>query len=261
MIMRRIASALIVTILAIAAVAVARPADAQTRPPAPPPAPTNRIFISVDGAYQVGTQDFDDSSSFSVNAETATYSGAYDVKPGPAFNISGSGLVTRRFAVGVGVSRYNKATPIAVSESIPHPFFFNRARSLTDTVSANREELAVHVQARLVLPSPSGRVQAAVFGGPSFFTVKQDILTRAGYSEAYPYDSISPAPGQSTNVSKSKTGFNAGADVAYFFTRQVGVGGVAQYAGTTIELVSAGGGTIDAKVGGFQVGGGLRLRF
>jgi hypothetical protein len=260
--MRRIASALIVVIFAIAAVVVARPADAQTRrPPARPAPPTDRIFISVDGAYQVGTQDFDDSSSFSVNAETATYSGAYDVKSGPAFNISGSGLITRHFAVGVGVSRYSKATPIAVTASIPHPFFFNRARALSDTVSANREELAVHVQARLLLPLQSQRIQAAVFAGPSFFSVKQDVLTRVGYSDAYPYDAISPAPGQITNVSKSKTGFNAGADVAYFFTRQVGVGGVAQYAGTTIELTSASGGTTDAKVGGFQVGGGLRLRF
>jgi hypothetical protein len=261
MIMRR-ASVILIPVLAIVMVGFAGPAAAQVRPPVRPrPQPTERIFIAVDGTYQVGSKGFSDSESFPSNAETATYSGTYDVKPGPAFNIAGSGLVTRRFGVGVGVSRYSRTTPIAVTASIPHPFFFNRARSLTDTVNGTREELAVHVQARAMLPMQSQRMQVAVYAGPSFFSVKQDVLTRVGFAEAYPYDSITSAPGQMSNVSKSKVGFNAGADVAYFFTRQVGVGGTAQYAGTTIQLPSAGGDDVDAKVGGFQVGGGLRLRF
>ena len=257
----RHATALLVPALTLAVLGIAASAAAQTRRPVARPQPTGRIFIAVDGTYQAATKDFSDGDSFPVNAETATYSGTYDVKPGPAFNISGSGLVTRRFAVGVGVSRYSRTTPIAVTASIPHPFFFNRTRSLTDTVNGTRDELAVHVQARAMLPLQSERMQVAVYAGPSFFRVKQDVLTRVGYTEAYPYDSITSGPGQSSNVSKSKTGFNAGADVAYFFTRQVGVGGTAQYAGTTIELPSAGGDNVDAKVGGFQVGGGLRLRF
>jgi outer membrane protein with beta-barrel domain len=261
MIMRR-ASVLLISVLSIAALGFAGPAAAQVRPPVrPQPQPTDRIFISVDGTYQAGTKDFSDSESFASNAETATYSGTYNVKPGPAFTISGSGRVTRVFAVGIGVSRYSRVTPIAVSASIPHPFFFNRPRTLSDTVNGNREELAVHVQARALLPLNSRRMQAAVYAGPSFFSVKQDVLTRVGFAEAYPYDAITSAPGQMSKVSKSKVGFNAGADIAYFFTRQVGVGGTAQYAGTTIQAPSAGGDNVDMKVGGFQVGGGLRLRF
>jgi len=260
--MRR-ASLILIPVLAIAVFGFADPAAAQVRPPVQPrpQQQTERIFVAVDGTYQVGTKDFSDSESFAANAETATYSGTYTVKPGPAFNISGSGRVTRIFAVGIGVSRYSRVTPIAVTASVPHPFFFNRARSLSDTVNANREELAVHVQARAVLPLNSLRMQAAVYAGPSFFSIKQDVLTRVGYAEAYPYDSITSAPGQMSNVSKSKTGFNAGADIAYFFTRQVGVGGTAQWAGATIQVPSAGGDNVDMKVGGFQVGGGLRLRF
>jgi hypothetical protein len=112
-----------------------------------------------------------------------------------------------------------------------------------------------------VLPVQSRRLQAAVFGGPSFFTVTQDVLNQVGYTEAYPYDTVTAANGQSANVSVSKTGFNAGADIGFFFARHIGVGGIAQYSGTTVKLDSAGGDTVDAKVGGFQVGGGLRLRF
>jgi hypothetical protein len=248
--------------LAVLACAMAAPAAAQVDRPAPrPPQPTERVFISVDGIYQTGTEDFDDAASFSLNAETANFATAYEVKPGPAFSVAGSGLVTRGLAVGVGVTRFQRETPAGLTASLPHPFFFNRPRSLSgDVGSLNREELAVHVQARAVFPSP-GRLQAMVFGGPSFFTVKQDVLTELGYTEAYPYDTVTLAPGQITEVSTSKTGFNVGADVGFFFTRQLGIGGTVQYAGATIEVESAGGDTIDVKIGGIQVGGGLRLRF
>ena len=261
--MRRIASASTLIITILGALAIARPADAQTRPPAPRPAPpTDHVFVSIDGTYQAATKDFNDGASFPVYAETATFTTAYQVKPGPSFNIAGSALVMRGLAVGIAVSRYSRETPVAVSASIPHPFFFNRARSLSaDVTGMFREERAVHVQVRALLPVQSRRLQAAVFGGPSFFTVTQDVLNQVGYTEAYPYDSVTAANGQSANVSVSKTGFNAGADIGFFFARHVGVGGVAQYSGTTVKLDSAGGDTVDAKVGGFQVGGGLRLRF
>jgi hypothetical protein len=252
MTMRRIPSALIIAIV-VATVVIAQPAAAQT---------TDRIFISVDGTYQAGTKDFDDGASFPLYAETATFTTAYHLKSGPAFNIAASGRVLRQLAVGIAVSRFSRETPIAVSASLPHPFFFSRARSLSAEVSGMyREERAVHVQARALLPTQSSHFQAAVFGGPSFFTVTQDVLNQLGYAEAYPYDSVTATNGQSANVSTSKVGFNAGADIAYFFTRQIGVGGIAQYAGTTMKLDSAGGDTVDVKIGGFQVGGGLRLRF
>lgn len=251
--MRRIASALVIPILVIAAAMIAQPAGAQT---------TGRIFLSIDGTYQAGTEDFNDGASFPLYAETATFTTAYHLKPGPSFNISGSGLVMRRLAVGIAVSRFSRETPIAVSASLPNPFFFNRSRAMSaDVAGMYREERAVHVQVRALLPIQSSRLQAAVFGGPSFFTVTQDVLNQVGYTEAYPYDTVTATNGQSANVSTSKTGFNAGADIGYFFSSHVGVGGLAQYSGTTIKIDSAGGDTVDAKVGGFQVGGGLRLRF
>ena len=60
--------------------------------------------------------------------------------------------------------------------------------------------------------------------------------------------------------SESKIGFNVGGDVAYFFSRQVGIGVTAQYAGATVEMTVPSG-TADVMAGGGQIGGGLRLRF
>jgi hypothetical protein len=56
-------------------------------------------------------------------------------------------------------------------------------------------------------------------------------------------------------------GFNAGADLAFFFTRQIGVGATAQVSGASVELPSGGGDVQKVKTGGTKIGGGLRLRF
>lgn len=241
----------------------AQPTPARPSAARPSPAqPIDRVFVSVDGAFQSGSDDFGETVTFVENAENGTFSTDYDVKSGPALNVSVGANIWRYLGVGIGVTRYSKSTPIAFSASVPHPFFFNRARSVSgDITGLDREELAVHVQARATF-APTRSVQVIVFGGPSFFTVKQDVVNDFEITEAYPYDTATFSRGLSTTVDESKIGFNVGGDVGYFFTRQVGVGGSVQWAGTTIDAPASGGtGTFEMKAGGLQTGVGVRFRF
>jgi hypothetical protein len=80
------------------------------------------------------------------------------------------------------------------------------------------------------------------------------------YTEDYPFDTATFSRAVSASQSESKVGINVGGDVAYFFSRQVGVGASFMYAGTTVEMTLPSG-TSDVKAGGGQIGGGLRLRF
>jgi len=236
----------------------ARPGQAKPTPPQP----IDRIYVSVNGAFQTGGDNFGETVTFRENAEDGRFTTDYEVKSGPALNVSVGAGLWRNIGVGVGVTRYSKNTPTAFSASVPHPFFFNRPRDVEGEVAGiTREELAVHVQARATFV-PTRRVQAVVFGGPSFFSVKQGIVNDFEISEMYPYDTATFNRGISTNVDESKIGFNVGADVGYFFTRQVGVGGSVQWAAATIDAPASGGtGSFDIKAGGLQVGAGLRLRF
>jgi hypothetical protein len=105
------------------------------------------------------------------------------------------------------------------------------------------------------------RLEVSLFGGPSFFNVKQDAVTDFTYAESYPYDQAT-FTSTTTSVEKaSKIGFNGGADIAFFFNRQIGVGFTALVSKATVPIESAGSGNADVKVGGVQTGGGLRLRF
>ena len=287
--MKRTAAALVAIILGVTASAGAQAKPPQTKPappttakppqtkPAPPTTakpqprpvtkprqPMDRIYVSINGAFQTGAEDFGETVTFVENAENGTFSTDYDVQSGPALNVSGGALVWRNIGVGVGVTRYSKATPSSLNASVPHPFFFNRARSVTGDIGGlKREELAVHIQARAMF-TPKRNILAMVFGGPSFFKVKQGIVNDFEITETYPYDSAAFSRGVTTTADESKVGFNVGADVGYFFTRQVGVGGTIQWAGTTIEVPGSGAVSptpFDVKVGGFQAGGGVRFRF
>jgi hypothetical protein len=261
--MHRTAAAFMIVLLGAASSVYAQARPAQPGPPRPTPPPAiDRIYISVNGAYQTGSDNFSETVTFRENAEDGTFSTDYEVKSGPAFNISVGAGLWRNIGVGVGVTRFSKNTPTALSASVPHPFFFNRPRTVDGEVAGiKREELAVHVQARATFV-PTDRIQAVVFAGPSFFNVQQDIVSDFEVTETYPYDTATFNRGITTTVDESKVGFNVGADVGYFFTRQVGVGGSVQWAGSTIEApASAGTGTFEIKAGGFQAGAGLRLRF
>ena len=240
--------------LLIAVLATAVAASAQT------PVPT-RGFLVVSGGYQLTANDFSDGATKRENAEDGRFDSTYVVKGGPAFDIAGGGVLWRQLGVGVGVSRFSVSTPSSLTAAIPHPFFFSRARSVSgDVADLKRDELAVHVQARGIFPVGT-RFQVMVFGGPSFFQVKQTMVTDYTYNESYPYDAATFRAATTTRASVSKVGFNAGGDVAVFFTQQLGVGATVQFAGTSVDLPGALGAATDVKVGGVQAGAGLRLRF
>jgi hypothetical protein len=250
-------SALTLTLLGVC---VCASVEAQTQPAARPRTPVmERVFVSIDGLYQVGSNDFGDSATIRENAENGRLETDYSVGTGPAFDISGSALIWRNLAVGVGVTRFSTSTTTALSAAVPHPFFFNQPRAVEGEFSGERTEVAVHVQLRAVLPV-SDRIQVTVFGGPSFFQVDQSIVSDIDYTESYPYDTATFSRAVADTQSESKVGVNVGGDVSYFFSRQFGVGVTAQYSGATVEMPVPSG-TADVKAGGGQIGGGLRLRF
>jgi hypothetical protein len=97
--------------------------------------------------------------------------------------------------------------------------------------------------------------------GPSFFSVKQGVVTRITYDESYPFDEATFRSGTLTSVTKRKAGFNAGVDVAIRLTGAVGIGGMVRHAGVELDLPIQGDRTVRIAAGGFQAAGGVRLMF
>jgi hypothetical protein len=251
-----------------ATLAGAAPAHAQA------PAGDARVFVTVNGGLQTLTSSFSEDISFpetggvyrdvlsgAAAQEQARFESDYRYRTGPLFDVSGGVRIAPYFALGAGISWFNTEKTASVSAQLPHPLYFNRNRSISGVSSPlTRSEMAVHLQALVVVPATNS-LTVMGFAGPTFFNVKQQLVTDVNFTHAYPFDTATFSSAVASRESGSTIGFNVGADVTWYFTDHVGIGWFTRYSRATLELPSAGNGTLEIKPGGLHTAGGLRLRF
>ena len=217
-------------------------------------------YISFNGANQATSTTFDDNVVFPEFHEDADFNAAYGVGTGAVFDGGGGVRLPNGLGFGLGFSRFERLDPAAIDARIPHPFFFDRPRSLNGSApDLTRLETAVHLEVRWFAPVAEA-VEFAVFGGPTFFNLQQDLVTSIAYDHSYPYNEAAYGSASSTALSASAVGFHAGADIGFFFSEVVGVGALLRYSAASVDLPTDAG-TVPVDAGGFHVGGGLRLRF
>lgn len=221
--------------------------------------PPRRVSFAVNRGYH-GYEDSSSSSfAFFVYRENGTtttdYLATYGLKH---LDFGGSVRIWGALAVGVNYSILETVSNGAIQSSIPHPFFLNAPRTLVaDVPNLTREERTLHVEIRAT--RGSRRYEAAVFGGPSLFDVRQSIVSNVVFREFTSSVTFTRADTREVRE-KSILGFNVGADVAVMIVPYVGLGAFARYSQGTVDFANGrDSGTFMA--GGFQTGGGLRFRF
>ena len=221
----------------------------------------HRGFFSLNGVFQATTSDFADDASFTLFVEEGDFEANYNGGTGVAFDAAGGVRVWRNLAVGVGVSIFDTDSSTAVTASLPHPLHFDRHRQVDGTADGlMRRERGIHVQATWMMPV-SDRLDLSIFGGPTFFTVDQDLVTEVMFEHTFPFDTASFTGTATSSQSESAVGFHVGIDVAFYLSANVGVGGVARFSRATVDFSSVGGSIVSTDAGGLQAGGGLRVRF
>jgi hypothetical protein len=149
---------------------------------------------------------------------------------------------------------------------MPHPLFFNAhdTDARPGDVALARTEGSVHIQAMVVATPNSDGVRIRFFGGPTRFRVTQETVDDILYDQVFQvFGRLNAVEITNCEFSKSEGtgwGFHVGADVGVFFTRVFGVGGFVKFSKGTVEL-SDFSGTFEVDAGGFQTGGGVRLKF
>ena len=208
-------------------------------------------FVDINGGAQTQSRTFKASTSFPLYGETAGISSAQAIDSGGLFDVSGGYRIVPVFGIGVGVSTFSRSGDGSLAASIPSPAAFNKAANVTNSVAdLKHSEVATHVLLAFFVRL-TGKIDATVSVGPSFFRVSQDILSATVLAGT---QNISAA----THREKANTtGVNGGVSLNIMVAPKYGLGAFARYAGATASLPSTG----DLKVGGLQVGGGLRLRF
>jgi hypothetical protein len=223
-----------------------------------------RGFLNVNFGIQVIADDAaNTSASFQLYDETGTVTSTQAIdKQAPFLDFGGGFRVAGNFGVGFAYSRLNVTGTAEVVAKVPSPIYYDQPRTATASLNAlDHTENAYHFQALWMLPI-TDKVDVMISGGPSWFSLTQGIVTSPQITEVGPpYTTVNMTVAQST-LTASKMGFNVGADLTFRFANNFGVGGMVRYSTATVTLESTGSdATSDVKVGGFQVGGGIRVRF
>lgn len=225
---------------------------------------TDRGYATLNLATQTGSTDLNGSTTFPLYEEQARLDTNGSAGNGPMFDFSAGARVWRNVSVGIAFHRVASQSDVELSGSIPHPLFFNRPRTLTQTLpDFERNENAVHLQFGYMIPV-NEKLDVHVYAGPSFFRISQDVLADVVIGETGPpFTNVVTQP-VVERQQESPVGGHIGADVSYkLYTvgmLKLGAGGFIRYAGasTEFEMLDT---TIDSDVGGFQAGVGLRVRF
>jgi hypothetical protein len=202
-----------------------------------------------------------------VASETATAATVYPRLP----SVEDVGLevglhATSQFGVGVTFGGVNYEYNVGLGVNIPHPTMFNRHASATSTTSSRLERRDRALDFSLIyLPRTPDAVKVRLFGGPTYFWVRQQMVSLINYEQEYTFGGLNLVDittFEQEEPTGSVWGFHAGADVAWFFSRHVGVGGVVRLnVGTADVDDPLSGESAELKVGRATVGGGLRVRF
>lgn len=230
-----------------------------------------KAWVDVNfGMAKAAEDPYVDSVDFPFRDETANASAIYGMPTGGSFDVGGGFMFTPRLGVGVSFAGTAHEDVTQLSATIPHPIVFSA--DATDTaetdIKLRRTEGSIHIQAMYVVTQPAMPLSVRVFGGPTYFRVKQDTVNDLLYVESL----TGPFPGVYAieitdfdlieEVEGNGWGFHAGVDVRYFFTNTVGVGGIFRWSRGEVEIPGMFGDIVpDMKVGGVQFGGGLRLKF
>lgn len=219
-----------------------------------------RIEISGNAGAQTGASTFTQSHSFTFNGETETLTVDHDVKTALGFNVGAAVRLVPQFWVGAQYAMAEMKPSASITAVIPHPLVFNASRTVdgsTDNVVHNEQN--VHVDLMYALPVRA--VDVRVMGGPTFFNLKQDLVSRVTINETYPFDTATFASATTKRLSKSAVGFNAGVDISRALSSQVGIGALIRYSRGDVKFDDNDIGPQTVKAGGVEAGGGVRIRF
>jgi hypothetical protein len=227
-----------------------------------------RGWVDVNiGVAVAAEKTFTTNSTDAFFLESATFETTYHQPTGASVDFGGGFMFTPRIGAGISFTGTAHEGPADLRIVVPHPLFTSTASDSDKTKDKlQRTEGGVNIQVMAVV-SQSDRLRVRVFGGPSYFRVKQDIVDTIHYDYAFLFSSPAIAAditGEDLREVEGKAwGFHAGGDVSWFFTRVVGLGGFARFSRANVEFDDAfdDAGAIEVKAGGFQTGGGLRLKF
>ena len=223
----------------------------------------DRGYVNLGWGVESGSSAITGTQTGSIYEETATITSSSEFSSGSFFDMGVGVRIWRNLTVGAGYHQEQNDTEAHLTGSIPSPIFFNRPRTLDQTEALERKEKAAHLTIGWVIPI-NEKLDVMAYGGPSFFRIEHDTLSRVVPVENSTNFSTVAADVDKITQKKSATGFNVGVDATYIVWQndsvRLGAGGFLRFtqADFNIDMLGT---PQSTTAGGMQFGFGGRLRF
>jgi len=236
---------------------------ATTVAPRPRPTKPGTSFFNIDGVKRRSEGDLTETVSIFTPKldEDTTFQTNYGNPTGWSLDFMGGGPVWHSLGIGFAVGYHKRNRAATIDAEIPHPYFYDTLRSASFTTEPLESREATFHFPAIFMPPAFGPVKVLVFGGPSIFRITQTQVTNILVTEVAPYDTVTIHGVTSEDIKGTFWGYHAGADVAVFFTRSVGVGGGIRYSHGNITQFEKDAATTSGTAGGVSVVAGVRFRF
>ena len=233
---------------------------------------TIRGFVSLNaGGAHPAVPSFSDVAVDVYGINRDEVRADYRVKNGKSLDVGGGVILGRGFLVGLAVSNSANKQPADLTLTLAHPQFHPTLTATTQTGALNHTETGVHIELGYALPQIK-RVDVLVFAGPTHFSVSQPLVVDFVADETFDRTRRTYSAVVSDPITERKTGgawgYHVGTDVSVRVTRLVGIGGLVRYSKATVGLDNPMESmlhnrtvTQDLNAGGWQMSGGVRLRF
>ena len=224
----------------------------------------SRFYVSASGAFQPGSESYADDGTFRLYDETGKLNASGDAAAHAGFDFAVGAKVTGNWTVGAGFHRTSGSSDASVSGTAPHPIFFDRPRAFTAAVAdLKRSEQALHLSVGYVT-TLADKVALHVYAGPSQFRFSQDVPASVTIGETGGSFTTVQATTAVATRKDTSWGGHVGLDMSYALFQSgattFGLGGFVRYAQAASEFQVVTN-SAKTKIGGVQMGVGLRVRF
>jgi len=238
-----------------------------------PAAAQERFRISANAGQQATGTTVTQEQTFDRYFEQGSFTFEPTVPTAMIYDVGIAVRVWKALHAGAAMSLFEKTDASTLSMRVPHPLQFNRPRTATgDVMDVRRREVGQHFMIgwNISTIAESRRRTATrgldftLFAGPSIFVTDQLLVSSlmlALEKEVLPFDQLAFPGAQTQTVRENVMGYNAGVDMTWRFSRNVGVGLLLRYSNGKKSFTPTGADAVEVTVGGLHAGGGLRLLF
>jgi hypothetical protein len=218
-----------------------------------------RLTAFAGGALVTAGSGFAGQRRFTEFAEEGRIDADYARGTGPAFELGLEYALGGRFGVAASFNLVGGGTSTTYEASLPHPLYLDRPRRATgDLDGLSYGERTLHLA--LTYRRGRGRIRYGAFAGPSYGSVRVELVDRVQYQQSFPFDEVQVTGVPPVSHRGAGFGYNVGAELDYRWRSRLGAVLRLRYHRLGPELPETAG-TVDIDAGGLQVGAGLRLSF